>query len=75
MGIFEKIEGHPEPNEADVNINTKKRLDISGSHETMRNALTLIVWRIFRILFTFQECPKFELLSFSSVLDEICYWE
>ena len=48
------------------------KLDISGSSETMQNALALIVqaWRIFEIFFMSHEFQKFE-LYFSSDLGEI----
>ena len=43
---------------------TQSKIDISGSNETMQNALASIVkvWRIFEIFSMFQEFQKFELI-------------
>ena len=70
-----EVEQLPEPLEASDETYTLSKFDISGSNETMQNALAPLVyfWRIFEIFFIFQECQKFELLYFSSDLDEICY--
>ena len=66
---------HPEPLRAWDKTYTPSKIDISGSNETMQNALASMikVWRIFEIFFTSQEFLKFELLYFSSDLRVICY--
>ena len=73
LRTFGKVEHHPGPLVASDKTNTQSKIDISGSNETMQNALASIVqvWRIFEIFFMFQEFRKFELLYFSSDLGEI----
>ena len=67
---------HPEPLRAWDKTYTPSKIDISGSNETMQNALASMikVWRIFEIFFTFHEFQKLELLYFSSDLGEIFLW-
>ena len=57
MGTFEKVEDLPDPLEPSDETFTQTELDISGSNETMQNALVSIVkvWRIFEIFFMFLE--------------------
>ena len=73
--MFEEVEHLPAPLVASDKTYTQSKIDISGSNETMQNALASIVqvWRIFEIFFMFREFQKFELLYFSSDLGEICY--
>jgi hypothetical protein len=49
-----EVEGHPAPLEASDKTYTQSKLDISGSNETMLNALVKF-WRFFEIFFIFQE--------------------
>ena len=64
--MFGEVAGLPELLEASDETYTQSKFDISGSNETMQNALASIVkvWRIFEIFFMFQESQKFELLFF-----------
>ena len=43
LGTFGKVEGHPDPLEASDETYTQSKIDISGSNETMQNALASIV--------------------------------
>ena len=43
LGTFAEVAGHPEPFEASDETNTQSKIDISGSNETMQNALASIV--------------------------------
>ena len=43
LPTFGKVEGHPEPFGALDKTNTQSEIDISGSNETMQNALASIV--------------------------------
>ncbi len=43
LGKFVKVEPFCEPNEADVDINTRNSLDNSGYNETMQKVLASIV--------------------------------
>ena len=73
LRTFSEVEGFPDPLEALDKTYAQSKIDISGSNETMQNALASIVWvwRIFEIFFMFREFRKFELLYFSSDLGEI----
>ena len=73
MRKFGEVEPFCDLYEADVNINTKNNLDNSGSNETMRKVLALIVklWQIFQKKFRGKKFQKFELMCFSSDLGEI----
>ena len=55
LRTFGKVEHLPDPLEASQETNTQSKIDISGSNETMQNALASIVWvwRIFEIFFMF----------------------
>ena len=41
--MFEEVEGHPGPLEASDKTYAQSKFDISGSNETMQNALASIV--------------------------------
>ena len=43
LGTFEKVEAHPGPLEPSDETYTQSKFDISGSNETMQNALASIV--------------------------------
>ena len=43
LRTFGKVAGHPEPFGASDETNTQSKIDISGSNETMQNALASIV--------------------------------
>ena len=43
LRTFGKVEGHPGPLETLDETYTRSKFDISGSNETMQNALALIV--------------------------------
>ena len=43
LRTFEKVEAHPEPLGASDETYTQSKFDISGSNETMQNALASIV--------------------------------
>ena len=75
LRTFGEVADLPGPLETSDKTYTQSKFDISGSNETMQNALASIVkvWRIFEIFFMFHEFQKFELLYFSSDLGEICY--
>ena len=70
--MFEKVVGRPGSNGASDKTYNQSELDISGSNETMQNALASIVF-FFEIFFMFHKSQKFELLCFLSDLGEICY--
>ena len=43
LAMFAKVDHHPVPPEPSVEIYTHSKIDISGYHETMQNALASIV--------------------------------
>ena len=43
LGTFEEVEGLPGPHETSDETYTQSKFDISGSNETMQNALASIV--------------------------------
>ena len=75
LRTFAKVRGLPWPLEPSDKTYTQCKFDISGSNETMQNALAskVKVWRIFEIFLIFLVFRKFELLCFSSNMGEICY--
>ncbi len=68
LRTFAKVEGHPEPLGASDETYTLSKIDISGSNETMQNALALSL-ADFLNLFYVSRILKIR----TSHLGEICY--